>query len=86
MRLMRGAVVGADAVGQFLGGKQAIGRDDGPRAMRPRGCERIEPGTRAGHEAGEKVPAAVRFGVLVVDPEPGAPLVTDLPTGIVPDQ
>src|SRR5436190_22324596 len=76
---------GADSLGQFARGEQAVGLDHLAFAMHPFGFDRVEPGALDGQGAGHDAHARARVADLpVVSFDPAAHLVAGMPGGIVP--
>src|SRR5579875_402135 len=87
MSFIRTVIVGTNALGQLLGGEQAVGFDDGTFAMHPFGFDGIEPGTLLRQKQGQNThPFARGFHLLVVFTNPRAHDLTVMPGGVVPDQ
>src|SRR4051794_12727559 len=81
------AKVRTNAPGQLRSGKQAVGFDNGPLAMRPFRFDRVEPGAFRREAKGQNpysFPAL--FDLLIVFSDPGPHALADMPGGIVPNQ
>jgi hypothetical protein len=87
MRFIGTAKVSTDALGQVLGGKQAIVLNHVAFAMHPFGLNWVEPRALRRQQEGQDPHAAARLlDLLVVLANPGANGLTLMPGGILPDQ
>src|SRR5215217_6398087 len=87
MRLVGAAVGIADAVGERVGGEQAVGFNDPALAVGPGGLDGVEPGALARQVAGDDAhPTTELPDLSVMAAEPVADLVAGVPGGVIPDQ
>lgn len=87
MSLAVTTIVGADTLGEFVGGQQTRRLGDGSFAMHPLGLNRIEPGALARQEAGNEahtLAGALHLAVVCTQPLPD--VLALVPGGIVPNQ
>jgi hypothetical protein len=87
----RTAKVITDTMFHFLSGEQRGRFYDGPFAMHPVRLNAIEPGTLGRQPAGNDAHSRMALPLgcqdtLIVQPEPAAHFLTDMPGGVIPDE
>jgi hypothetical protein len=80
------AKIFTDAGDDLHGGEQPGRLHDRPLAMDPMQFNGIQPGTFKGQAPDQEAYTAVALDLLMMGPDPGTDLPTDMPGGIVPQQ